>query len=223
MRPVIQFSCRVTALMLAVLWLCQTPLWAGIYKWRDDQGKIHFTDDKSRIPLKYRQRLQKFKGVVEPKPKSVQEPVEAEKEKEVVAEEKAVEEKVTEEENIAEIVAALEETKKFLENENASHERLVKFVTPTEFNGRNYVVNIRRKLARKKKLAEKLSKFKEPVLIEANSYLTKSIALDESEKMGGEGYLERILALRQRMETQVATKKKIIKRIKARLKKENAK
>ncbi len=89
MRPAIQFSCRVTVLMLAVLWLCQTPLWAGIYKWKDDQGKIHFTDDKSRIPLKYRERFEKFKGVVEPKPKSVKqepvEPVEAEKEKEVVA------------------------------------------------------------------------------------------------------------------------------------------
>ncbi len=67
MRPVIQFSCRVTALMLAVLWLCQTPLWAGIYKWKDDQGKIHFTDDKSNIPLKYRNKLEKFKGVTEPK------------------------------------------------------------------------------------------------------------------------------------------------------------
>ncbi len=225
MRPTIQFSCRVTVLVLAVLWLCQTPIWAGIYKWKDDQGKVHFTDDKSRIPLKYRGHLEKFKGVTEPKP----EPVKAEEEEEAVApepgaaEEKAAAEKAAEKEKTAEIVAALKETKKYLEYENASNERLIKFVKPTKFHGRNYMNEVRKKLPRKKKLAEKLSKFKDSVLIMANSYLTKTIALDESEKMGGEGYLERILALRQRMKTQVETKKKIIRRIQARLKKENAK
>ncbi len=225
MRPAIQFSSRVTVLVLAVLWLCQTPLWAGIYKWKDDQGKVHFTNDKSRIPLKYRGHLEKFKGVTEPRPK----PVEAEKEKEAVApepeaaEEKAAEEKAAEKEKTAELVAALKETKKYLEFENASNERLIKFVKPTKFHGRNYVNEVRRKLPRKKKLAEKLSKFKDSVLIMANSYLTKTIALDESEEMGGEGYLERILALRQRLKTQVETKKKIIRRIQARLDKENAK
>ena len=56
MRPSIQFSGRVTALILAVLWLCQTPLWAAIYKWKDDQGKTHFTDDPSQIPLDYRNK-----------------------------------------------------------------------------------------------------------------------------------------------------------------------
>ncbi len=227
MRPAIQFSGRVTALILAVLWLCQTPIWAGIYKWKDDQGKVHFTDDKSRIPLKYRGQLEKFKGVTESKPK----PVEAEEEEEAVApeaeekaaNEKAVEEKAAEREKTAELVAALKETKSFLEHENASHERMVKFVKPTKFHGRNYVVEIRRRLKSKIKLAEKLSKFEDPVLIMANSYLAKSIKRDEREEMGGPGYLERILALNKRMKTQVETKKRIIRRIKSRLKKQNAK
>jgi len=226
-RPAIRFSCRVTVMVLALLWLCQTPIWAGIYKWKDDQGKVHFTDDKSRIPLKYRGHLEKFKGVREPKP----EPVEAEQEEEAVAPEagekaaaeKAAAEKAAEREKTAELVAALKETKKFLEYENASNERLIKFVKPTKFHGRNYMNEVRKKLPRKKKLAEKLSKFKDSVLIMANSYLTKTIALDESEKMGGAGYLERILALNQRLKTQVETKKKIIRRIKARLDKVNAK
>ena len=215
MRPAIQFSCRVTVLMLAVLWLCQTPLWAGIYKWKDDQGKIHFTDDKSRIPLKYRERFEKFKGVVEPKPKSVQqepvEPVVAEKEKEVVASSEPV---MTEEEKTAELVAALKETKTFLDYENVSHERLIKFVKPNKFNGKNYINEVRRRLTRKKMLSE----FKAPVLIEANSYLTKSAALDESEDYGGEDFEERILALQKRMKTQIVTKRQIIKQIKAQLK-----
>lgn len=41
---------------------------AKVYKYRDDQGKIHFTDDPSQIPLKYRKKnkMEKFRGVSEP-------------------------------------------------------------------------------------------------------------------------------------------------------------
>jgi len=74
MRSAIQFSRRITVLVLTVLWLCQTPLLAGIYKWEDIQGKIYFTDDTSRIPLKYRAQMEKFKGVAEPSPKNRPEP-----------------------------------------------------------------------------------------------------------------------------------------------------
>ncbi len=41
---------------------------AKIYKYKDDQGKTHFTDDPNSIPLKYRKEnsLKKFRGVVDP-------------------------------------------------------------------------------------------------------------------------------------------------------------
>lgn len=47
------------------------PVTAKIYKYKDDEGKIHFTDDASRIPLKYRKQgsVKKFKGVSERTPK----------------------------------------------------------------------------------------------------------------------------------------------------------
>ncbi|MCF8721846.1 aspartyl protease family protein [Nitrospina gracilis] len=37
---------------------------AKIYKWRDDKGKLHFTDNPSKIPLKYRQeqKIETFEG-----------------------------------------------------------------------------------------------------------------------------------------------------------------
>lgn len=51
--------------------LCQPdPAIAKIYKYKDDQGKTHFTDDAGKIPLKYRDqgRVKKFRGVSEPTP-----------------------------------------------------------------------------------------------------------------------------------------------------------
>jgi hypothetical protein len=47
------------------------PVIAKIYKYKDDNGKVHFTDDASRIPLRYRKQgtVKTFKGVNEPTPK----------------------------------------------------------------------------------------------------------------------------------------------------------
>lgn len=41
-----------------------TPAWAEIIKWKDDQGKVHFTNDISKIPKKYRDqdKMQKMRG-----------------------------------------------------------------------------------------------------------------------------------------------------------------
>ncbi len=222
-RPTIQFSCRVTALVLAVLWLCQTPLWAGIYKWKDDQGKVHFTDDKSRIPLKYRRHLEKFKGVTEPKP----EPVEAEKEKEavvsepVVAKEKGTgEEKETGEETgekkkNLKLVAMLKETIKFLEDNNRRHQRMIKFVKPDVQNGRYYMLSIRKGVGQKKQMIEKLDDFKLPSLTKARRFLKSSLSQDKLEEIGGDDYLERVQRLKQRLEKEIRSKNKIIKKLQA--------
>ncbi|CCQ90216.1 exported hypothetical protein [Nitrospina gracilis 3/211] len=54
-----------TVLALAV-WLAMSlsapEAVAKIYKWRDDKGKLHFTDNPSKIPLKYReeQKIQTY-------------------------------------------------------------------------------------------------------------------------------------------------------------------
>ncbi len=79
MFKISQCSYRVAGITLALLWLFQASAVAGIYKWRDDQGKLHFTDDRAKIPLKYREKTEKFKGVVELKPK-VEAPPEEEQE-----------------------------------------------------------------------------------------------------------------------------------------------
>jgi len=42
----------ITVICLALA----APAWAGMYKWTDKDGKIHFTDNPSRIPVDSRNK-----------------------------------------------------------------------------------------------------------------------------------------------------------------------
>lgn len=60
------FTQRLIKLILSVGVLALTlglvlpqGLEAAVYKWRDDKGKLHFTDHPSKIPLKYRKKHSK--------------------------------------------------------------------------------------------------------------------------------------------------------------------
>lgn len=57
---------------------------AKVFKWKDDQGKYHFTDNPAKIPAKYRGHLEEFKG--EPAPPA---PPKAEEDEEAPAGEQA--------------------------------------------------------------------------------------------------------------------------------------
>lgn len=235
MRRAIQFSCQLTGLALAVLWLFQTPLYAAIYKWKDDQGKLHFTDSKSKIPLKYRDQMEKFKGVSEPNPEPVEEPEgvekaeraeKAEKEKEVVApmpgggEDNGEDTKPAKKKNLK-LIAMLKDAIKFLKDENRTHQRLINFVKPDVQNGRYYIVAIRNATGKKEEFIKKLKGFNLPSLKRARRFLTNTLFQDKQEKIGGEGYLERIKSLKERLEREIPAKKKIIKKLQTNLDEEN--
>ena len=51
--------------LIAVTALDRGTAEAKIYKYRDDQGKLHFTDDKNKIPLRYRSgpQTEEIRGV----------------------------------------------------------------------------------------------------------------------------------------------------------------
>jgi len=74
MKDTIAYSnTLLKAMIIALLgWVVfqPDPVIAKIYKYKDDNGKVHFTDDASRIPLRYRKQdtVKKFKGVNEPTP-----------------------------------------------------------------------------------------------------------------------------------------------------------
>jgi len=224
-RKSIKLSYQVTGIIVALLWLFQASAVAGIYKWRDDQGKLHFTDSKSKIPLKYRENVQKLRGVAEPKPEPVEEPASGpEKEKEAVASEPAAgggngaEKEPEKEEQDPKLVAMLKATIKFFEDKNREHTRLIKFVKPDKQNGRYYIVAIRKGVGKKTQMVDKLKGFKLPSLKRSRRFIKSSLLQDKQEKIGGEDYLERLQRLKQRLEREIMTQKKIIKKLKSDLK-----
>ena len=52
MRPFA--PCVFLGLFLGLILAPASPLHAAIFKWTDDKGKVHYTNDKSKIPRKYR-------------------------------------------------------------------------------------------------------------------------------------------------------------------------
>ncbi len=70
LRLLIRISC---ALSVSVVLVFAAPTHSAIYKWKDENGKIHFTDSPSKIPPQYRKKdeLETMKGG----PKVVSNPV----------------------------------------------------------------------------------------------------------------------------------------------------
>ncbi len=59
-------------LITGVFLMFTTSLHAEIIKWKDDQGKIHYTNDRSKIPKQFRNpaRMEKLRGVAGQRPAS---------------------------------------------------------------------------------------------------------------------------------------------------------
>jgi len=53
------FTAFVAGLLMVLLMTASigiTPAWAKIYKWKDENGKTHFTDSPSKIPMQFRKK-----------------------------------------------------------------------------------------------------------------------------------------------------------------------
>jgi hypothetical protein len=55
----------------------------GVYKWVDEKGTAHFTDDLSLVPERYRDQVRETKPQGEPAPLSIESPESVGKEKEI--------------------------------------------------------------------------------------------------------------------------------------------
>jgi len=209
---------------LAVLWLFQTPLWAGIYKWKDDQGKIHFTDDKSRIPLKYRGQLEKFKGVVDPSargsgpsadPAAAGPDAEAEAGSEAPA--AAVEKpgKGPEKSKYSkEQIALLKKVKTYMTREWAAHVRLVNNIKPTKINGKYYVSSARKSATGKKGIINQIGGSAIPSLVEVKKFLKKSRVNDTKIKMGNLEMMEKVRRIKEIIDAEIPQQKALIDKLK---------
>lgn len=223
-RPAIQLSCRVTVLMLAVLWLCQTPLSAGIYKWKDDQGKIHFTDDKSRIPLKYRMQLEKFKGVVEPsqgkssasagsETGSDEEAAMGEETPPAGGGEQASKPPPKSKYN-KEQIALLKKVKTYMTKAWAANVRLVNNIEPTELNGKYYIASQRKFASQKKGMIKQIGGSDIPSLKAVKKFLKRSSVKDTRLKIADPPFMEKVQTIRQTIEGEIPIQKGFIGQLK---------
>ncbi|MCZ6541415.1 MAG: DUF4124 domain-containing protein [Nitrospinae bacterium] len=224
MRPAIQFSCRITVLMLAVLWLCQTPLSAAIYKWKDDQGKIHFTDDKSRIPLKYRGQLEKFKGVVEPsqgKSGASAAPDAGSDEEAAMGEEtpsagggEQASKPPPKSKYTKKQIALLKKVKANMTKIWAGNVKLVKHIKPTKVNGKYYLASQRKAASQKKGMIKQIGASEIPTLKEVKKFLKRSSVNDTKLKMGNPPFMEKVQKIRQTIEAEIPIQKGFIEQLK---------
>ncbi len=223
MRPAIQLSCRVTVLMLAVLWLCQTPLSAGIYKWKDDQGKIHFTDDKSRIPLKYRMQLEKFKGVVEPSQGksspsagsdagSDEEAAMGEETPPAGGGEQASKPPPKSKYN-KEQIALLKKIKTGMVKMWAGNVKLVKHIEPTKLNGRYYLASQRKAASKKKGMIKQIGGSDIPSLKAVKKFLKRSSVKDTRLEIADPPFMEKVQKIRQTIEGEIPIQKGLIEQL----------
>ncbi len=224
MRPSIQFSGRVTALILAVLWLCQTPLSAAIYKWKDDQGKTHFTDDKSNIPLKYRNQLEKFKGVVDPSQRksspsagsetgSDEEAAMGEETPSAGSGEQASKPPPKSKYN-KEQIALLKKVKTYMTKAWAANVRLVNNIEPTELNGKYYIASQRKTASGKKGMIRQIGGSEIPSLKEVKKFLKKSSLNDTRLKVGNLPFMEKVQKIRQTLDAEIPIQKGFIEKLK---------
>ena len=54
---------RILVLSLLFLLTCVAFSHSAVYRWTDDKGVVHFTDDYSQIPQKHRTSIEKQEGL----------------------------------------------------------------------------------------------------------------------------------------------------------------
>ena len=213
MRKFIKLPFQVTGIIVALLWLFQTPLWAKIYKWKDDQGKLHFTDDRAKIPLKYREKVQKFKGVTEPKE---EEPEEEPKEEPSAAVKPPPEEEpkpagpppLTEEERAA--MTAVYQPLIMLWNK---HIKLLMRVDPDDKNLNQYVGVAQSSAVDKKAIKKTIGNTDHPLLVEIKSFMKKSGKKDARLKEDNPGLMTHVKFYKKRLMKEIPIENGFIKQL----------
>jgi hypothetical protein len=183
------------ALIFALLvWITfqPDPASAKIYKYKDDQGKTHYTDDASRIPLRYRDQgsMKKFRGVAEPTPtpdtpsqaSASADGSEAKKDAGLSSREVGLVKKTIQ---VFKVGAALGDR--------------YKSMLPNFSNGQGAVNAIQSGLPLKEGLARDLEGTKAPELQEALGFLKQSIAIDQQTTSVGAGLTRRIAGIFNRL------------------------
>jgi len=203
MTPAISFSRVLSkALIFALLvWVAfqPEPVFAKIYKYKDEQGKTHFTDDASKIPLRYRDKgsVKKFKGVNEPALASGTSSVFPGQKS--AGKDDGKSSKDGEDEGLSSQDEGL--VKKTIQTFKVGIALgdQYKNKQPNAPNGRRAVNTIQSSLPIKEGLARELAGTKVPELKEALGFLKQSIAVDKQTTSIGAGLKRRIVGIFKRL------------------------
>ncbi len=188
------------------------PAVAKIYKYKDEHGNTYFTDDASKIPLRYRKKgsVKKFREVNEPAPASGAPkgfPGQAS------AEEKPKEDGILSSQEVALVGKTIQVFKVGIELANRYENVQLNFS-----NGQGAVNAIQSALPLKESLASELAGTKVPELQEALGFLKQSIAADQQTKSVGQGLKKRIAAIFNRLADEEKQQTALIKKLEKALK-----
>jgi hypothetical protein len=193
MKPtIVYFRASSKAMIFALLALIAfqpDPAIAKIYKYKDEHGKTHFTDDPSSIPMRYRKKgsMGKFRGVAEPTP-------------EVSTSSKPSEKKIKDEKIglDSKDVALIKQTIQGL-GVGVELGKRYKNVMPNFSNGQAAINAIQGGLPLKEGLVSALEGAKVPELQGALGFLKQSISVDKQTTSIGAGLTRRIATIFSRL------------------------
>jgi len=196
--------------LLGIVWaISGSTAFAKILKYVDDQGKVHYTDSESNIPMKYRSgpNIQKFRGVVEPKP-------EKESSDDSEEEESQEEEETGSEASVTPEDLELMDRSIQLLGQGVRIAKGFEGTMPNFTNGRRLVNTIKLMLPKKEKLVEDLAKSKAPELAAARSFLQNSIAEDKKTQSVGQGLKLQLNAMFSRVRSEGKTQEQLVQNLK---------
>ena len=186
---------------------------AKIYKYQDDQGKTHFTDDPNSIPLKYRKEntLKKFRGVVDPgSPPSVAPGTSGQTG--TGGDGGAAPGSVEDQPFTKKDEALVKKTIKVLQKGVALAQRY-KGAQPNSSNGRGATIAIQGNLPGKESLSKELASTKVKALKPVHAFLQKSVATDKETKGIGAGLKTRIAGILNRIQDEGQQQADLIKKL----------
>lgn len=213
MKTTINFSGILPKSMIfALLWLVAfqpDPLIAKIYKYKDENGKTHFTNNPSSIPMRYRKKdsVQKLREVYEPSAKGSR-GADADGDSDKSEKDKSGKSKGIGPRDIALIKRTIEVFKTGI----ALGEKY-KGATPTFPNGQGAVNAIQSVLPVKESLAKDLEGTQVAELKGALGFLKQSIAQDRDTASVGTGLKRRISSIFSRLASEAEQQASLIKQL----------
>ncbi len=222
-----QYSWRVAGVALVLLWLFQTFALAAIYKWRDDNGKMHFTDDRSKIPLKYQQDLLKFKGAPPPPGTAKGEAAEGESEEESeeqseasmspgpgteAAADSSQQQPPPKPKNkyTADEMKVMAMVYQSLMSIWGTHVRLVSEMEVIQKNLVRYAQTAEQSATQKKTMYKTIGKWEIPILLKVRSYLKRTIKKDRRLKKDSDDLMKKVKTYYKRLMSEIPKERELL-------------